>query len=372
MSLHHLSHVPAWSGWSRRLAASCVACALALAMPLSGCAQQNQQNATESASTETVETEQAEPTTTGKNTSADDAAATADDAKDATSDKEAKDAKDAASDKDANDQAVAPNKALSEAWTKDLTKIAEDSGMKVCVSAIDLTTGAEATYQSDEQMVSASMIKLAIAETFLKQVSEGKHALDDTYELKQSDIVGGTGSLGSRGAGASVTKRELLHKMISESDNVATNVLIDLCGMDAVNDEAKALGLKSTVLARHMMDTKAAEEGHENYTSADDVATLLKMVYDKTFVNAEMSALMQEALEAQVDNDCISKGLPEGTVFAHKTGSLGTVRHDGGIVEGDKPYVIVTLCGGDGFSEQKAMETMRQIGEASFKDMQAS
>ena len=85
-----------------------------------------------------------------------------------------------------------------------------------------------------------------------------------------------------------------------------------------------------------------------------------------------MSALMQEALEAQVDNDCISKGLPEGTVFAHKTGSLGTVRHDGGIVEGDKPYVIVALCGGDGFSEQGAMETMRQIGEASYEDMQAS
>ena len=371
MSLRHSSRSSMWSNLSRRLAVSCLACALALATFLFGCAQQGQQGATEPAPAKTDATEQEEPTTTSADTSAEDATATAGDAKQEA--KDAASAKDAQADaKDAKDQAAAPNEALGKAWTKDLTKIAKDSGMKVCVSAIDLTSGATATYQSGEKMVSASMIKLAIAETFLKQVSEGKHALDDTYELKQSDIVGGTGSLGSQGAGASVTKRELVHKMISESDNVATNVLIDLCGMDAVNSEAKALGLKSTVLARHMMDTQASQEGRENYTSADDVATLLKMVHDKTFVNAEMSALMQEALEAQVDNDCISKGLPEGTVFAHKTGSLGTVRHDGGIVEGDKPYVIVALCGGDGFSEQGAMETMRQIGEASYEDMQAS
>ena len=242
--------------------------------------------------------------------------------------------------------------------------------MDVSVSALNPVTGESVTYRSDKKMLSASMIKLLIAEAFLNQVSEGKHKLEDTYTLKESDIVGGTGSLGGRGAGAKVTKREMLKLMIAESDNVAANVLIDLCGMDAINAEAKRLGLKETKLGRHMMDTEAAEKGHDNYTSADDLMVLLKMVYDKTFVNEKMSAFMLECLEAQTDSTCISQGLPSGTVFAHKTGSLPTVRHDGGIVEGKTPFIIVALCGGKGFGAGNAQDTMAEIGKAAYEDIQ--
>lgn len=260
--------------------------------------------------------------------------------------------------------------ALAAAWKTDFKRLSKASGMEVCVYALDLTSGTSATYRSGTKVLSASMIKLLIAETFLKQVADGKQKLDDVYELKSSDIVGGTGSLGGRGAGAEVTKREMLKLMIAESDNVATNVLIDLCGMNAVNEEAKRLGLTCTTLGRHMMDTDAASKGRNNYTCADDLATLLKMVYDKTFVNKEMSALMLECLEAQTDNTCISQGLPAGTKFAHKTGTLSTVRHDGGIVEGKRPFILVTLCSGKGFSEAGAREVMEQIGKAAYQDLQ--
>ena len=261
------------------------------------------------------------------------------------------------------------NTALSKKWKADITRLAESSGMEVSVSALDLTSGAAASYHSDRKMLSASMIKLLIAETFLRQVSEGKHSFDDVYVLQASDIVGGTGTLQTWGAGAEVTNRELFRKMISESDNVAANVLIDLCGMDAINQEAARLKLKHTELGRHFMRTN---EGHDNYICADDIVTLLKMVYDKTFVNEKMSELMLDCLEAQEDDRCISKGLPEGTVFAHKTGSLDSVRHDGGIVEGEKPFVLVVLCGGEGFSLNAAQELMGRIGQAAYRDVQTS
>ncbi len=272
--------------------------------------------------------------------------------------------------KDGTQAPTAPvDEALLQSWEADFKRLADESGMEVEVCAIDLASGGTVAHRSDQKILSASMIKLLIGEAFLGQVAEGKQSFDDAYVLKEGDIVGGTGSLGALGAGASVTKRELVQKMIAESDNVATNVLIDLCGMDAINAEAKRLGLKCTELGRHMMDTEAAANGHDNYTCADDIAALLKMVYDNTYVNEEMSAFMLKCLEAQVDNDCISTGLPAGTVFAHKTGSLATVRHDGGIVEGEKPFVIVALCGGEGFSEQGAQGVMGRIGEAAYRDM---
>ncbi len=263
--------------------------------------------------------------------------------------------------------------ALAKAWEADLKKAAEDASTRVCIRAIDLESGATAGVESDRQMPSASMIKLIIAETLLKQASAGKLSLDDAYELDRADVVGGTGEIQGMAAGTKLDNRELLQQMIVSSDNTATNVIIKRVGMDAVNAEAKALDLKATKLQRLMMDLDAAKEGRDNFTSADDLAKLLQMVYDGTFVDKQSSKLMLEILEQQKDNDCISKGLPEGTKFAHKTGSGTTVRHDGGIVEGEHPFVLVCLCGDDGrFSEQAAMEAMANVGKVASADSNAS
>ena len=250
--------------------------------------------------------------------------------------------------------------------------IAQNSGMQVGVAIIDLTTGARDGYQADESMVSASMIKLAIAYAFLEQVAAGDFSLTDYYTIQAGDIVGGTGTIGSLGAGASVSYGELVNKMISVSDNTATNILIDRIGMSAVNATAQKLGLNGTLLQRHMMDSEAMAAGTENYVSANDVAVLLEMAYMGTFVNPECSAAVMEALEGQQDYSGILGGLPSGVMFAHKTGTLGTVRHDGGVVESEHPFVLVTLCGGSGFYEAGALSTMAEIGAAVNDALSAS
>ena len=244
--------------------------------------------------------------------------------------------------------------------------IGDSCGMDAGIAVIDLKTGARGGYQADDSMISASMIKLIIAEAFLQQVASGNIGLDEYYTLQSSDIVGGTGSLGGYGAGAQVTYGEMLNKMISESDNTATNIIIDRVGMDAVNAEADLLGLEGTKLNRYMMDYDAIAAGNENYVSANDVAQLLEMIYDGTFVDARCSDIMLQALEQQVDYGGIMAGLPDNVVFAHKTGTLDSVLHDGGIVEGEHPFVIVVLCGGPGFYVQGAMTTMAQVADAAY------
>lgn len=267
------------------------------------------------------------------------------------------------------DEKEAKGAELKQMWKADFQSIAASSGMQVCVCAIDLQSNKKASLEGGRQMPSASMIKLLVAETFLRKVADGEQSLDDVYELRGSDIVGGTGVMGQMAPGTSLDMRTLLTYMIAESDNTATNVLIDRLGMDAINAEAEALGLKQTKLQRHMMDFAAAANGLENYTCANDVAKLLKMVYKKTFVDKQSSKLMRTALEQQTDNACIPGGLPDGVVFAHKTGAGSTVRHDGGIVEGDVPFVLVCLCGdSDGYDEYGAIVAMQQIGAAAYAD----
>ncbi|MBQ9067468.1 MAG: serine hydrolase, partial [Eggerthellaceae bacterium] len=245
----------------------------------------------------------------------------------------------------------------------------EASGMKVAVTVVDLETGDRASLGGDQKMVAASMIKLAIAAAFMDRVEMGNYALDQTYILQESDIVGGTGTLGGMGAGASVTYRELLDRMIDVSDNTAANILTNAVGMDAMNAKAAALGLSSTEQNRLMMDEAAVAAGVENYTSTDDLASLLTMIYRGQLVSPDASAEILHALEGQQDNAGIAQGLPD-VVFAHKTGTLGTARNDAGIVEAGRPFVIAIMCGGDGFYQAGADRTLAPIGSAVSQRME--
>ena len=232
--------------------------------------------------------------------------------------------------------------------------LVSDAVMDVGVAFVDLTDADRIvgfSVNGDTSLVAASMIKLAVLAEFLDEVENGDIAMEEPYTLQAEDIVGGTGSVQSAGAGSTFTFEEFARLMICESDNVAANVLIDRMGMDAVNAQMKELGLDNTQLVRRMMDEAAMAQRKENLMSAEDAAILLARIYRGQLVSETASAFALEALEAQTDSAGLTRGLPEGVVFAHKTGTLAMVRNDGGIVEAEKPYVLVVFCSG---AEQSA------------------
>ena len=140
--------------------------------------------------------------------------------------------------------------------------------------------------------------------------------------------------------GTQLTYDKIAFDMIAESDNTATNILIDRFGMSAINAKGKELGLAATSLGRKMMDLNSSSE---NYMSANDAAKLLAGIANATIASEQMCARAKEALLAQTDNDALANGLPDGIPFAHKTGSLTNARHDGGIVYAASPYVVVVF-----------------------------
>ena len=260
---------------------------------------------------------------------------------------------------------------LAQQLAQDINPIIKKSGMGMGVCVIDLESGERFESGGDKRMISASMIKLAIAASFLEAIEAGDFSLDDTYVVEYEDIVGGTGSLGEQGAGAEVTYSELLEMMIAESDNTATNILINAVGKKAVNATAQHLGLAQTKLNRLMMDEDAIAEGTENYVSARDVATILELAYQHKLVSEKASKHLLSALSKQIDDTGILAGLPKRAKFAHKTGSLASVQHDGGIVTGEDGhnYAVVVLCGGKGFTLDGALDAMEDIGRVTYRDL---
>lgn len=217
----------------------------------------------------------------------------------------------------------------------------------------------------DKPFVSASIIKLAILGTLLDQAQSGVLSLDDSVTVGPSDIVGGTGVIQASGAGGSYTYRQLAAYMIQDSYNIATNLIIDAVGMPAVNEYASEIGLTQTTLNRRMMDFAA---GDENYTSANDVAHILQLIYQGKLVSLDASEFALDLLKSQHDDAGLLEGLPAGSVFAHKTGALDGVFNDGGIVLDRNPYVMVVLSGDAEKSQAQAcMVDLAQAADAAIE-----
>lgn len=276
--------------------------------------------------------------------------------------------------------AQADEKGVSEhgaAWLTEAKQAVEHEleayGDAVSVTCVALTGGSDLSAAHKEagsfsidgsaRRVSASMIKLAVLACALDDASAGELSLDEQLTVTDGDLVGGSGVVQSLGAG-SYTVRDLIGYMISDSDNVATNVLIDRLGMEHINASIERRGLEGTVLARKMMDDAAAAEGRENYMSSDDAAALLAEVACAEQGSAELSALARDCLLDQHDAPGIADGVPEDVAVAHKTGTLAGAEHDGGIVYAEHPYVLVVMT--EGLSEQEALGCMARVSAAVY------
>lgn len=243
--------------------------------------------------------------------------------------------------------------------------IVSEYGGTQSVTYIDLQNGDYFRINGNERIASASMIKLLILAELFQQADDGKVDLGESMQVSSSDIVGGTGVIQGRGSGAYSIK-ELAHLMIAESDNTATNVLIDLLGMDAINKQAVKLGLEQTVLARKMMDMDARSQGRENYTCANDLAVILELIGKNELVGSKYSKLAKEFLLDQSDNEGLAQGV-SGARFGHKTGTLDNQRHDGGIayVDGKGTYVLVVMTQGmaQGTADSMMSRIAKEVGE---------
>ncbi|HEY7292643.1 MAG TPA: serine hydrolase [Vicinamibacterales bacterium] len=210
---------------------------------------------------------------------------------------------------------------------------------------LDLVSGDRFTHLEREIFPTASTIKLAITYELFKQVEEKRIALDETIVLDRTKAVGGTGVLVHMGT-PTLSIRDYATLMATLSDNTATNVLIDRLGMSAITSRMASLGLASTKLRRHMMDTDAARRGDENVSSPDDLVRLLCAMYADAPIKEPSKFRMPAAVELLKlpKESRLRRGLPAGTPVADKPGELDGVRVDAGIVFAkNRPYAFAVM-----------------------------
>jgi beta-lactamase class A len=140
-----------------------------------------------------------------------------------------------------------------------------------------------------------------------------------------------------------VSVEEALVAMMSYSDNVAANLLLDRVGVTNTNSAVRLLGLD-----------RSGFVGTDVPTSAADMERLLEAIALGAALGEDTDAEMVEALELEQIDNRLPALLPKDTRIAHKTGSWDTATNDAGIVfSPEATYVIVVLTD-FGFTEDGA------------------
>jgi len=211
---------------------------------------------------------------------------------------------------------------------------------------------------------SASLVKLPVMIEIYRKIEKGELDPGEEISLKEEDKTGGSGILKDKPSGSLWTVKELLELMITESDNTATDILIDLTGMEEVKDTCIRMGLQDTTLERKIYAFEEIDRGKDNLTSPRDMC----LIFTKIYKGPEISEIAREEmlfiLKKQKNKKIIPRFLPEDTVCAHKTGGLLGIVHDCGIIypPGRSPYVLV-LMGKDVTAPDLAEEVFAGISE---------
>jgi len=234
------------------------------------------------------------------------------------------------------------------------------SGAKVSLAFKDLESGEELLIRADEMMHAASLMKVPVMIEVFRQAERGKYSLEDKIPVinQFKSIV--DGSIYSLYAaddsdeeiygliGEKLSVRELVEHMITVSSNLATNILIELVGVENIMETMKELGINNMKVLRGVEDTKAYEKGLSNTTDALSMMQVMLSVAEGKAASPEACREMIEILSQQKFRAKIPAGIPEGVKVANKTGSITRTDHDAAIVfpEGQKPYVLVILTKG--------------------------
>ncbi len=259
-----------------------------------------------------------------------------------------------------------------------IMKIIEELAGTIGVYIEDFAGTRGFTYNEGAIFPSASIIKIPIlVELFLRNFAKD-FALDDVITISNDDIVGGSGIIQHLSL-REYTLRDLAKLMIIQSDNTATNVIVDLLGVERINETIQKLGLVDTYSSGKLMVIPHPYP-RVSSTTPQDMALLLRLLGEGKIHSWLLCNRVLEIMQAQMLNEMIPKYLPHGNTedtvgkpdamtVAHKTGGITGVVHDVGIIYNPiKDFIFVGMCK-DLQDENAGMEAIAQIARIAYNEM---
>ncbi len=200
----------------------------------------------------------------------------------------------------------------------------------------------------DRHWLPASTVKTFVAMFAYNQISKNRLNQYDSVLIEAKNVVPtelATDELPTLEEGQYITIDRLIKQMITQSDNTAYNVLLDVLNRQKVTDYIHSLGLiHSSVGSKLNLDS--SQEQYEFDAPGYGFNTTTAQEYSRAFVlikNMKIPGAKElfAVLSQQKINNMIPLLLPKNIVIAHKHGDLDPLYHDGGIIVAPTgPYVL--------------------------------
>ncbi len=252
----------------------------------------------------------------------------------------------------------------------------------------DLDSGDHIGVREDAVMPIASLIKVPVLVALYQAVAEGLFGLQDRVTYREDQYCLGSGVLVHMTPGVEMTVRDAATIMIVISDNIATNMVIDLVGLDRINETMRALSLEHTTIFQRQGDRAAGGDPRKMWVStAREIACLLELIARHEAVSPNASEDMLRIMRRQDYRHELSARLPWNELnrldnhkqnwVAEKGGAfLNGIRTSGAIFKGTRgTFVMAAFCeGGTGprsGRNSEGNELLGNLGYAAWKELAA-
>ncbi|MBC5767021.1 serine hydrolase [Ramlibacter albus] len=273
----------------------------------------------------------------------------------------------------------------AEATLRDtVLSIGEDAGAAaVAVAAYDFEHHTTWSLNADRWFHAASTIKVPVLLGVYDAIEQGRFQPTSRVHVRNRfhSVVGGVpfrvgedrdaNAAVHAATGRTLTLHELAEHMIVTSSNLATNLLLDLVGVDNARACLARLNVSGIELLRGVEDEAAWEAGLNNRVTASGLCAAMRLIEEGKAISPEASAAMLDILHKQRFRSGIPAGLPEDARVANKTGEISTIAHDAGIVylDGRDAYVVVILTEWAPDVTGHRQETIARISRAMYEYM---
>lgn len=257
--------------------------------------------------------------------------------------------------------------------TEQITKLTEEAGGNWAVSLFDLDTADVWERNEHQVFYGASIIKIPIMIAAFAAALRQQIDFHQTRTLRQEDMVAGCGVLQHLTPGTSFTIRDLVTLMIIQSDNTATNMLIDLLSTEKIQQTMKEIGLEQSKFHHKMMLTERDPEKLNSIT-AHEMTGMLKRMHAGRIISPNACSQMLDILKKQQIRHSLPAKLRESDdinderkqwELANKTGNIPGVRHDIGIFYVGKRSLAVSVLS-ERADDLISLETFGKIGWAIY------
>ena len=229
-----------------------------------------------------------------------------------------------------------------------IAAIASEFSGTLGVTAINISGGGRFDYNAEMSFYPASTIKLPLLYEVFRGALEGRWSLDDTLTLTPENIVEGSGVLVDLTPGLKLSVRDTAVLMTVISDNTATNMLVDLVGLDRLNQSMADLGLPGIRMNRKIgmqLDTVMGE------ATPKEMAALMEKIATGAVLTPEACHEVIEILKRQKYKENTNRFIPETDAeegmppvrIASKSGWVRGVRNDVALIWAPRATYVLSM-----------------------------